>query len=353
MDPIKINDKIKLYSLLAKPDIKRAKGSYFIRQYLPFTHPGISEVFDLCPVTIDEMLAQKDSGILVVQRLDLVNERAAVKLLDHCHNRGIPTVYEIDDFLFGLSTTHADYVFVMNSLPGARLFAKQADMIITSSDYLKNKLSGYNNVQCIPNALDERIWLPLQKRSKANNQDVKTRILYMGTYTHQNDLLIVAKAIKKLQREFKGKIEVDIIGVTKAQSQQEWFNTIQPPRTNYPKFVNWLRDQSNWSIGIAPLEDSKFNNCKSYIKYLDYAALGLAPVCSNLLPYQSVIRDGENGLLVDNDTDSWYRALKELIIRKEYREKIAQNAHQELIDHHTLESRVEKWKQLFRSLLCR
>ena len=40
--------------------------------------------------------------------------------------------------------------------------------------------------------------------------------------------------------------------------------------------MHWLSWSGPWDIGLAPLADSAFNTCKSPIKILDHAALGLA-----------------------------------------------------------------------------
>ena len=38
-------------------------------------------------------------------------------------------------------------------------------------------------------------------------------------------------------------------------------------------------------FAVAPLVKNKMNLCKSFIKYLDYSALGLPGIYSNISPY--------------------------------------------------------------------
>jgi O-antigen biosynthesis protein len=51
---------------------------------------------------------------------------------------------------------------------------------------------------------------------------------------------------------------------------------------NYPKEMNKL----NIDVVIAPLRDNIFNNCKSNIKFIEMAALGVPCICQNLTPYR-------------------------------------------------------------------
>ncbi|MCK5097122.1 MAG: glycosyltransferase, partial [Desulfobacteraceae bacterium] len=342
----------KIHSLLTGSDIKNANGSYYIRHYLPFTHPMFQDKFDFSTVNLG-MALKSDADILVVQRVALSDENIAYKLLEHCQKNGIQTVYETDDHLFGLPLNHADSAQYERALPAAKFFAEHADMIITSSDKLKENLLIYNdNVKVIPNALDERLWQApgRQSKNKFSQLDSPVRILYMGTYTHLNDLLVVEDAMKKILHKWEGRVAFDVIGITKEQNNLKWINPVKIPSHNYPKFVKWLCGKSCWSIGIAPLEATEFNNCKSFIKYLDYAALGLVPVCSNVSPYQSVVQTGQNGLLVDNNTEAWYTTLNSLIENKDYRAKLAKNAYQNFSDQHTLKTESKNWINAFDEL---
>jgi tetratricopeptide (TPR) repeat protein len=42
---------------------------------------------------------------------------------------------------------------------------------------------------------------------------------------------------------------------------------------------------------------TEFNRCRSDVKFLEYAAGGALPICSDLEPYQKTVRSGENGFL--------------------------------------------------------
>ena len=81
-----------------------------------------------------------------------------------------------------------------------------------------------------------------------------------------------------------------------------------------------------WDIGLAPLADTAFNRCKSAIKTLDYAALGLAVVASDVAAYRGSLADGPGGMLAANRPDAWFAALSRLVRDAELRRGLARGA---------------------------
>jgi len=350
--------KIKVLGILQRTQNGNLAGSSYIRIFLPLSHLSVSNSIDLNLVTEDELLNLPNidikPDILVVQRAAISDITVAHKLLAYSQQQAINTVYETDDNLFDIPTGKItkDY---NKSLQGAKIFAMNADMVTVSSDQLKDKITKLNkNVQVIPNALDEQLWLTQSSpKNSALTNGNKLRILYMGTRTHLKDLLLVEDAMRIIHKEYKGKVVLDVIGIIPDSYKQEWFNVVSVPRrgsSNYPEFVQWLCRESRWSIGIAPLENTEFNRCKSYIKYLDYSALGLATICSDLEPYREVVKNEINGFLVDNSTESWYKAIKRLIDDEHLRTVISNNAYQNFLKNHTLNTQAKTWLGTYRHL---
>jgi glycosyltransferase involved in cell wall biosynthesis len=59
----------------------------------------------------------------------------------------------------------------------------------------------------------------------------------------------------------------------------------------------------------SPLADSDFNNSKSNIKCLEYCALGIPVIASNVIPYRGTIGDSIKGILIDNTIDDWVNGI--------------------------------------------
>ena len=95
--------------------------------------------------------------------------------------------------------------------------------------------------------------------------------------------------------------------------------------SSYPGFVNWITQQ-HWDIAIAPLADTPFNRCKSAIKTLDYAALGLPVLASDRAVYRGTLADGPGGRLVPDDENAWFVALASLVRDARLRHRLSDGA---------------------------
>jgi glycosyltransferase involved in cell wall biosynthesis len=96
--------------------------------------------------------------------------------------------------------------------------------------------------------------------------------------------------------------------------------------SSYPGFVDWIT-QLHWDIGIAPLADTAFNRCKSSIKVLDYAAMGMPVLASDRAVYRGTLADGPGGWLLADDAGAWFVAVARLLRDAALRRRLAESAH--------------------------
>ncbi len=171
----------------------------------------------------------------------------------------------------------------------------------------------------------------------------------MGTTTHGDDFALVRPALTRLHTEFGGRIRFDMIGVTQADDLPSWVNRSLPGGVagqSYPGFVNWITRMPAWDIGIAPLADTAFNRAKSAIKTLDYAALGLAVLASDMEAYRPL----PGGRLVANTDVDWADALGHLIRHPNLRRDMAEAARAVLLGSGTLAAqagaRLAAWREV-------
>jgi glycosyltransferase involved in cell wall biosynthesis len=138
----------------------------------------------------------------------------------------------------------------------------------------------------------------------------------MGTASHDADFDLIRPALERLKREYGGMISIDILGMTN-RALPEGLNRIGPSihgNRSYPAFADWLCSvDPPWHIGLAPLLDTPFNRCKSPLKALDYAALGIAVLASDVPVYRDSIANGPAGCLIPNDPRAWYEKLDRLM----------------------------------------
>lgn len=299
----------------------------YIRLLQPLDHPAIGADMDIVIADAETALRYK-ADIIATQRYAIEDDAAAQALIRHARASGAALLYEMDDDLLNIPPTHADAAVLRPRAGIVRRLVKNADQVWVSTESLAARARALNPaVTIVPNGLDERLWLarpPGQKRDFG-----PVRIVYMGTATHESDFAIVAPALERLKRDFDTKVEIDIIGVTSAGSLPPGVNRIGVSANggqSYPGFVNWITAAPPWDIGLAPLADTAFNRSKSVIKVLDYAAMGLAVLASDMPVYQGSLAAGVGGRLVANNPEAWYAAMSFLVRDQAERKRLADGA---------------------------
>jgi glycosyltransferase involved in cell wall biosynthesis len=217
-----------------------------------------------------------------------------------------------------------------------------ADHVWLSTPGLAQRLLGVRgDAIVVENGLDERIWTPPVKPVA----DQPVRILCMGTTTHGDDFQLIEPALVRLKAEYTDRIVIDILGMTSQKQLPAGLNRIGPSsngKRSYPGFVHWLSTrQPPWHIGLAPLLDTRFNNAKSAIKAMDYAAMGLACLASDTQVYRGSIADGPAGLVVPNSEAAWYAALDVWLRDRDRRLAIAGRARAAFLAGASLASQAE------------
>ena len=180
------------------------------------------------------------------------------------------------------------------------------------------------------------------------------KIGYFGTLTHDNDLELIHNVILRLKDIFskKGvKIIFEIAGAS-INETSDWYNVKKIPYYPMPMktFYDWLGKNSDWDIGIIPLVNNEFNKCKSELKYIEFSALGIPVVASDVNVYNESIEDGVTGFLA-NDEDEWVSKLSLLIEDGSLRNGIVNNAREDILENYNLKSRVNQWDNIFKRLI--
>jgi glycosyltransferase involved in cell wall biosynthesis len=329
-------------------------GSAYVRLLRPLGHHSLKNHIDMQVVTNIDALQEVRADICVVQRHAIKQHELVQKVVEFCQLSGAKLVHEIDDDLFGLMANgHKE--LPEKELHALTFLAQSADRIITSSLPLKDSLSTYNeNVVCVPNAHDEALWLDQSNgqryRPGGQDDDGQLRVLYMGTKTHGKDLEVIRDAWCRIENEYGDRVVLDVVGGV-ADGQLGFGNQVDHTCRNYREFVQWFRSRRCWHIGVIPLDMNSFNRKKSYIKFLDYAALGLPIICSDIEPYREIARDEINSLMVKNTTDAWFNSLKLLIEDAELRANLGSAAYDDLRKHHTLKQRAIDFYSAYREVL--
>jgi len=343
------------------------KGNYgefsptsYVRLLLPLKHNYFNGKILPFIITDNDLKEMKEEFILnnhydccIVQRDVLGDLKLSEIIVKKCKEKNIGLIYEIDDDLLNIEKSHPEYEFYSSRNDSVLYLLKNADMVTVSTDVLKKRFQKYNkHVKVIGNALDESLWC--KKSDKKSDGTIK--IGYIGSFTHDNDLLVVKDAIINLKKSFANKIKIEfyVIGIMKNSSDQKWLKTIDIPHNKhvYPEFVKWLKKIVNFDLALAPLDDNNINKSKSELKYLEYTALGIPGVYSDNGPFSKVITNEINGLLVKGNTsENWEQQISKLIEDSELYHKILDDAKKDVKENYLLKNRVKEWDNLLFELI--
>lgn len=349
---VKPNEKDVNVAIFINNEIEKLVPTEYIRLVIPFYHLFLEKNFKPFIFRNDDVEKNdfRNFDIVIVQR-DALNEEVAKLLVEQCKSNEIKLIYEIDDDLLGINEDHINYDEYIDKNIVIKYLISNSDVVTVSTNYLKQKLISLNsNIKVIKNSLNDMIVL---KNNKSHSNIIK--IGYMGTITHKNDVKIVEKSIENVKEYFskKGKnVIFETVGVS--DEKIKGANEINIPfkYSKYPYFIKWLNKILDWDIALAPLENNEINNSKSELKYLEYSALGIPGVYSNIGAYGEVIENNKNGILVgNNESNEWEFAIINLIENRNLQKNIVKNAQEDIKYNYKIESMVNSWINIFEDLL--
>ncbi len=322
----------------------------YVRLLQPLLYPAIARDADV-RVTDAKGVFTEAADVIVTQRCAISDIEAVNAVSAHARRTGAALVFDLDDDLLDAPRTHLDARARRIRAHAVRRMLDVADVVWLSTAGLAARLSSIRpDAVLLENRLDERIWTQ-PPYGPVHAEPV--RILCMGNSTHDQEFAMIQPTLLRLKNEYGGRLVIDILGMTSRHELPAGLNRIRPSihaSQSYPGFVNWLTAaQPAWHIGLAPLLDTPFNQGKSCIKALDYAAMGLLVLASDTPVYRGSVADGPAGQLVSNSPEAWYAALDWLMRNQDMRRAMMARARDAFLAHGTLAgqaaARRDAWMQ--------
>ncbi|MEH6721811.1 MAG: glycosyltransferase [Aurantimonas endophytica] len=280
----------------------------------------------------------------------------------YARSLGLPTIYEIDDLIFEQDhypPSHSSYGGLINEgeyaglLTGTPLFKTamaNCDYGIASTPSLAchmRKVVRTGHCYVHRNALGDSL---LQRGFRQNihpakNNDKVTIFYGSGTKAHNSDFeSLAAPALERLLNKHAN-VEIVIVGYLKVPDGLKTFGSRVrqfPILADHEVYWSLLREAH---INIAVLEPSEMNDCKSEIKWLEAAVLGVPSVVSDTKTYREISQESEVMLVAEN-VGQWFERLEQLVIDEGLRRKIASNALSFAHRHYsldTMEAGLSNW----------
>lgn len=246
-------------------------------------------------------------------------------------------IYDFDDAIWLPNYSQSNAKFHRLKAYGkVKKIIRWADQIVVGNEFLAKFAKQYNSkVEIIPTTID----LVNVHNLKTTHQEDVIRIGWTGSHTTMEYLPMLVPTLEKLSQEFP--IVFRVI-------------SNHPPEIelNCLEYVKWnkeseIEDLAAIHIGVMPLEDTVWAQGKCGFKGLQYMALEIPAVLSNVGVNSEIIEDGKNGFLC-NSEDDWYDALLQLIKDLELRKKIGKAGFQTIQEHYSVEANTPKYLNLFK-----
>ena len=290
------------------------------------------------PTTVDHY------DCFVLNRVPWSEEVAT--FVDLAHERKRQVLYDTDDLNF--DATLERYFAFLDGWPeedrrrqaerfaGYRRTLEASDGAIVSTQPLAEQAARVvSRVGVAHNAVSEEMVGRADEALAAERGRDATTIAYLsGTRTHDRDFLEAADAVLAALRADR-KLRLLIVGKLQLDSRFDRFaKQIErlplQPWDSLPRVIRTRVD-----VNLAPLEpENLVTDCKSCVKYLEAALVGVPTIASPRPDFRRAIEDGRNGFLAD-DATAWHDRLQALIASPELRRDLGAAAYEDVRRNHT------------------
>lgn len=313
-------------------------GCGFYRIVLPFDQLDMHGWKTGCGAAFTaDAIPDFEPSIVVGQRFDQPHAVPAWrKLRDICK-----IVYEIDDDPFSVDRVNwlAYPVYGQEeTLATIRECAELAHVVTVSTEPLAEVFRQFNpNVVVLPN------YIPAQLLTIQRRQAKSLTLGFAGGVSHMRDLAMIAQTWR------------DVVDRTCARGHfvgTDYRNMLRPRGFDHTGWIPLVPDYYlaiDFDIGLIPIAPHPFNESKSHIKALEYAALGIPVVASDCAAYRDFVIDGLTGFLVSTQAE-WREAIMMLLGNERLREEMGLAARRHAAAY-TIEGNYHKWDKLYEGLL--
>lgn len=212
---------------------------------------------------------------------------------------------------------------------------KWAHQVTAGNEYLANYARKFNqNVQVIPTTIDTEG----HHNVRCDHDQIPVTIGWTGTHTTMRYLDPLIPILKELEKTYNFRFRV-----ISNQAPEFELKSLE--------YVPWnketeIEDLAQIQIGIMPLVEDIWSEGKCGFKGLQYMALGMATILSPVGVNKTIIRENENGFLVDRASE-WEEKLILLLENQSLRIKLGENGRKTVEKDYSVEGNKTKYIQIF------
>ena len=292
-------------------------GVAYHRLYIPLKRLSIDSELD---VNIAQDFQQK--GLPELREFDLVIFNRDLgehhyNLLEYMARHGIPYIVDVDDY-WQLPKTHPSYKWAKKNQIKQKVedAIKYANGVTCATDELAAQIRPLNHkVSILPNALD----LTDEQWVQPNYVSDMVRFGWVGGATHAEDMMLISEDIQRILNEYENS-EFYFCGFNQSAEMNSILYRFNGNSAELHPRIKVLKSMPVneyghhyrcFDVALAPLQDNKWNACKSELKVIEAAAYGLPVIASKVKPYTNLADNF--GVTVTND---FYTVMASMIENK-------------------------------------
>ncbi len=290
------------------------------------------EVIDVTVPNFDVMIFQR------------VTHKYLAQAVTHIRRKGIAVVVDIDDDLEAIHPANPAWkllhprnsvnnIVKQHSWHWARVACEAATYVTVSSAALLKRYAHHGRGAIIRNYVPEE-YLTIPHESSP--------IIGWGgsLHSHPNDVPVLKHSIAQLinmGHEFR------VIGP--GDGIQDALHLSEAPIATGPVDLDgWPIALAQLGVGVAPLAwETRFNAAKSWLKPLEYAAVGVVPVMSPGIEYRAIHKRGI-GLIAEKQRD-WILRVGRLAREESFREDLALKMRTIIAAEFTVQANAHRWEE--------
>jgi glycosyltransferase involved in cell wall biosynthesis len=274
--------------------------------------------------------------------IDLVYERHAffnVAGAVACQRAGVPLIVEVNE-LAGHERVRGQS-FVGMARRAERFVLRRAALVVTVSDFLRERVreltEGRTPVVTVPNGID------VQWAASAPSRELRSQlgigsspiVMFVGSLVHWHNFPLLVSAMATVRRTVPNAVLVFVgdgphrDAILKEAERLGMGNAVRiTGQVPHPEVRDWLAIAD---VAVIPFS----NQYRSPVKLFEYMALGLPIAAPRTPPIESVLADGEEGLLFDPVPEELSSALVRLLTDRAHAMRLGNAARRKVFENFT------------------
>jgi glycosyltransferase involved in cell wall biosynthesis len=304
---------------------------------------------DICDQVREDQLSLYD--VIVLQR---PGNKWSIPIAEWCRRSNVPLVCELDDLCWALPDWNPFKEAWEVPIEGTKTSwevqqdtLRLATAVTVTNEALAAEIRPFcPNVYILPNFIDITLF-----EDPGHNRTPVT-IGWFGSHTHQRDLDWMSGVVGRVMRKHPETMLMTIGGYAPADAA---LGHGVPPERH--RKIGWVDDRrvlntglAFMDIGLAPLTPDKFNESKSWIKVLEYGAVGVPTVASDVGPYSHFLREHPDIGYLCKTKGEFLAALDDLLSHPEKRLAMGKRA-REVAEQNSIQNNVYRWEVVLKEIV--